>query len=363
MIAINGRFLTQRVTGSQRYGYEVTRRLISRRITEQIMVFVPPHEIAIPGEFLEVTKQIGRLSGHLWEQLELGASSNACGGVLWSPVNVGPIVARRHVVTIHDLSAIQFPEWVGRRFHLWYSFLLPRIASSARHIITDSEHSKVMIAEVLKVPEEKISVVYLAADRRFAVAGSYEVSLLRKKYELPQDFILTLGSLEPRKNVERVVSAWLKLDRRSRLPLVIAGGLGSQRVFGDYNLEALRRHKDILLLGYVPEADLPALYSAATVFVYVSLLEGFGLPPLEAMSCGTPVITSNTTSLPEVVGDAAVTVNPKDVEAIAESMHRMLSDGGLRIEMRDRGFDRARLFSWDETSEEVLQILQRVASN
>jgi glycosyltransferase involved in cell wall biosynthesis len=363
MIKVNGRFLTQRVTGSQRYAHEVTRRLVSLLGKEEMQVFVPRHKGPVPEDFVGVTQSIGRLRGHLWEQLELGLRANRDGGVLWSPVNVGPVVARRHVVTIHDLSAIQFPEWVGKKFHAWYSFLLPRLAASAEHVITDSEYSRAMIVETLGVPEEKVSAIYLAAEPKFTAAGRNEVARLRGRYGLPESFVLTLGSLEPRKNLSRVVSAWLELDRSSRLPLVIAGGLGDQKIFGDYDVAALRRHEDVLLTGYVPEDDLPALYSAATVFVYVSLLEGFGLPPLEAMSCGTPVITSNTTSLPEVVGDAAVTVNPKDVEAIAESMQRMLSDGGLRIEMRDRGFDRARLFSWDETSEDVLQILQRVASN
>jgi glycosyltransferase involved in cell wall biosynthesis len=331
--------------------------------TDHAQILVPQHKEHISEEFATVTRQVGRLQGHLWEQLELGRFANRTGNVLWSPSNVGPIIARRHVVTIHDLSAIQFPEWVSRSFHTWYSFLLPRLATSARHIITVSDYSKASIVRAFGVPEEKVSVIHLAADPKFTAAEQIDITLLKERYDLPENFILTLGSLEPRKNLSRLVLAWLKLDRASRLPLVIAGGLGDKQVFGDYDAEFLHRHEDVLLTGHVLEEDLPVLYSAATLFVYISLLEGFGLPPLEAMSCGTPVITSRTSSLPEVVGDAAITVDPEDTEAIAETMERMLCDGVLSTKMRKRGLERAKLFSWDKTTEQVLHILQREASS
>lgn len=359
MITINGRFLTQNMTGTQRYAHEVARRLVGSRGGEGVRLVMPKHEGPLPEELSASTLQMGRLQGHPWEQLELGGWANRGGGVLWSPVNVGPVNARDHVVTIHDVFSIKFPQWVGRRFHLWYSFLLPRIASSARHIITVSDYSKEAIIDALGVAEDKVSVVYEGVDTGFAVAGRSEMSRVRQKYGLPEDFILTLGSLEPRKNLERVVDAWLRLDEKSRPPLVIAGGLGVRRVFGSYDTEFLRRHKGIRLLGYVPEGDLPALYAAATMFVYASLLEGFGLPPLEAIACGATVVTSDTSAMKEVSGGMAILAAPDSTHSIADGMTEAMETKQAPADREHRSRVIKERFDWAGTADQVGGILER----
>jgi glycosyltransferase involved in cell wall biosynthesis len=272
---------------------------------------------------------------------------------------VGPIGAKRHVVTIHDVFSIEFPHWVGKRFHLLYSFLLPRVASSSCHIVTVSEYSKDRIVENLNVPEDKVSVVYPGVDSSFVNAKRSEIERVRSKYRLPEDFVLTLGSLEPRKNLERVVDAWLQLDTEIRPPLVIAGGLGVSRVFGSYDVNNLRRHQDIRLLGYVLEEDLASLYSAATVFVYASLLEGFGLPPLEAMACGADVVVSNTSAMKETSKKMAFLVDPSSAESIAGGVTLALQVGRNSADRDYRSQLIRQRFNWSDTTKQVGSILQR----
>lgn len=359
MITVNGRFLAQRLRGAQRYAHEVTRRLIHARGGGGIRVLMPRHSESLPEEFGGVAKQVGRLRGHPWEQLELGRFADEGDGVLWSPIGVGPMGAKCHVPTIHDVFAVRFPGWVGRRFHLWYSFVLPRIASSARHIVTVSEYSKGGIVEALEVPEEKVSVVYLGVDPGFVIATADEIAATRRKYGLPQDFILTLGSLEPRKNLDRVVEAWSSLAADGRPPLVIAGGLGDRRVYGNYDADRLRRHKDIQLLGYVPDEDLSPLYSAATVFVYASLLEGFGLPPLEAMACGAAVVVSDTSAMSETHGGLAFLVDPGSVESIATEIEKALQTGRSPAEKEEQSRMVKERFDWSNTAKRTEEILHR----
>jgi glycosyltransferase involved in cell wall biosynthesis len=359
VININGRFLAQRITGPQRYAHEVVRRLIRTRGTKNVKVLVPPYRDPVPKEFVAATSRGGRLRGHPWEQLELGRLANKNGGVLWSPVNVGPVSAKRHVITIHDVFSIQFPRWVGKRFHLWYSLLLPKLASAASQIITVSEYSKVSIVETLRVPEEKVSVIYPGVDARFGIVGNDEVLRVRQKYGLPAHFVLTLGPLQSRKNLERVVDAWLQLDDRDKSPLVIAGGLGARRVYGSYYAGGLRQHRNITLLGYVPEEDLPGLYTSATVFVYASLLEGFGLPPLEAMACGATVVTSRTSAMRETSEGEAFMVEPTSVGSIAEGIARAYRTDQTTAEQEERAERVKKKFNWTSTTEQVAAILER----
>lgn len=305
-----------------------------------------------------MSDEVGRLGGHPWEQLELGRIASKSGGVLWSPVGAGPMGAKNHVPTIHDVFAVQFPEWVGRRFHLWYSFMMPRLARSARHIVTVSEYSKKGIVEAFGVPEEKISAIHLGVDSRFGVATEDEAEATRRKYGLPRDFIMTLGSLEPRKNLDRVADAWSALDADGKPPLAIAGGL-DRRVYGDYDAEGLRRHEDIRLLGYVPDEDLPSLYGAATVFVYASLLEGFGLPPLEAMACGATVVVSDTSAMKETHGGMAHLVDPGDAESIADGIRKALEATKTPAEREAQSARVKERFDWSETASRTEGILSR----
>jgi glycosyltransferase involved in cell wall biosynthesis len=238
-------------------------------------------------------------------------------------------------------------------------------ARRSDRILTVSEASKRDILEYFNVPPEKITVIPNAIDERFLHEPTDEaLRLVAERYQLEGDFVLYVGNIKPHKNVERLVDAF-HLARQAgfdELRLVVIGdelskNASLRRAVHRYNL-----HKHVRFLGFLPDETLSAVYRLASVFVFPSLYEGFGLPPLEAMACGTPVITSNVSSLPEVTGDAALLVDPTDASAIAAAITRVLSEPGLREDLRARGLARARQFSWERSVKEIRDIYQQVAA-
>ncbi len=270
------------------------------------------------------------------------------------------------VATIHDLSFEHLPETFHRRSRTQLRLTVRRTARRAAQIIVPSEHTRRDIIETYGLEPERVSSIPLAAAPHFApVADEGERARVRRRYGIEDEHILALGSIQPRKNLARLIRAYAGLRRaraQAKLPqLVIAG---RKAWLYEETLRALDESGEqerIILTGYVPEADLPALYSSALCFVYPSIFEGFGLPPLEAMACGTPVITGDRTSLPEVVGDAGLLVNPFDEEAIAEAIARVIDDRNLRATLRQRGLERARRFSWRATAQLTLAAYERAA--
>ncbi len=341
-ICCNTRNLSSRLSGVQRYTYEILSRLASIR------------KINAPQ-----TLSHGLL-GHAWEQVALPFELN--GETLWSPANTGPLSVRRQVVTIHDLSTIDHPEWTSKRFSSWYKFLIPKLTRRACRILTVSEYTKDRL--IYYVPEaiDKVFVTPLAADPRFSPVDSLYIRSVVSNLSLPSfNYILAVGSIEPRKNLLTVLKAWESI--LNKMPqdvwLFIAGAPGWAHIFGTqiiYDLPC-RVH----FLGYVPDEFIPALYSGALASVYMSSYEGFGLPPLEAMSCGTPVLVSNSTSLPEVVGDAGLMVDPFDTEAIGDGLIRLVEDSALRQNLRSLGLARSKQFSWDNTAQQTWQVLEEAA--
>jgi glycosyltransferase involved in cell wall biosynthesis len=292
----------------------------------------------------------------LWEQIFLPSAVH--GRLLWSPNNTGPIAVARQICTIHDLIPLDHPEWFSTRFSGWYSWLLPRLARRVEHIITISEYTKYRIVERLRVAPEKITVIPNGVDRRFSPRSAEEIQAVRDALGITApSYLLCVGSLEPRKNLVRLLMAWRRIQSRvaGETELVVAGAAGDSRVFRVLSTEADRTGTHFT--GYVPEEYLPALYSGALALVYPSLYEGFGLPPLEALACGTPVITSDRTSLPEVVGDSAVFVNPENTDSIAEGMWRIFSSQRLRAILREKGMKRSQGFTWERSASETLRLL------
>ncbi|NOZ27369.1 MAG: glycosyltransferase family 4 protein [Chloroflexi bacterium] len=227
----------------------------------------------------------------------------------------------------------------------------------ARRIIADSFSTRDDLVQTWNIPSERISVVHVGVEKVYRPAPPEAVEAFRRRRGLPERFVLYLGTLEPRKNVIAAVEAfarWIQAtgDRTTWLILGGAKGWYYEQIFS--RVQELGITDRVRFPGYIPSAELPDWYRAAEVFLYPSLYEGFGLPPLEAMACGTPVITSNTSSLPEVVGDAALKVDPHDVEAIAEALARLLEDADLRRQLREAGLERARLFSWERTARETI---------
>jgi glycosyltransferase involved in cell wall biosynthesis len=269
------------------------------------------------------------------------------------------------VVTIHDCIHLMFPQYLPNR--LAYAYARAQMWSAARRsdcILTVSEASKRDILHLFNVPPEKIVVVYNAIDSHFAVTPSEEaVSRVRERYQLDHKFVLYVGNIKPHKNLVRLIEAFhqLRQGELADLKLLIIGDQISK-------LPSLRRavhrhklHKQVRFLGYVGDDQLAILYRLASVFVFPSLYEGFGLPPLEAMASGTPVVASNVSSLPEVVGDAAVLVNPYDVDAIVDGLRRVLTDPALAANMSRKGIERAREFSWERSVAKTWAVYQTIA--
>ena len=266
------------------------------------------------------------------------------------------------VFTLHDLIFLFHPQ-THKPLNRWFlTLMMPRFLRVADAVIAVSECTKRDAVRYYGIPEEKIIVIYEGVNPRFRPAGPETVAAVRQKYGLPERFILYVGTIEPRKNLTTLLEAFHHLTtlQPCDLRLVIVGKRGWLYEGFFRRLRELGLEERVHFTGYVPDEDLPALYSAADLFVFPSLYEGFGLPVLEAMACGTPVVCSNTSSLPEVAGDAALLVPPTDVRGLAEAMARVLTDETLRGAMRAKGLARAGEFSWVRTAGETLRIYQTV---
>jgi glycosyltransferase involved in cell wall biosynthesis len=276
-----------------------------------------------------------------------------------------PAVRCRSVVTIHDCIHLMFPQYLPNKAA--YAYARASMWAAARRsdrILTVSEASKRDILSLFNVKPEKIVVVYNAIDEHFSTTPSEEhVARIRERYQLDHKFVLYVGNIKPHKNLVRLIEAFSELRRtHDDLKLLIIGDEISK-------LPALRRavhrhklHKHVRFLGYLKDDTLTVLYRLASVFVFPSLYEGFGLPPLEAMASGTPVVTSNVSSLPEVTGDAAVLVDPYDVDSIGNGIRRILDDPRLAEELRIKGLKRAREFSWERSVEKTQRVYREVAA-
>ena len=273
-IVVNGRFLARRVTGVERYGREI---------------------LQLIGNSCRVERPSRNLNGgmgHFWEQIILPSRVNSR-SILWSPANTGPLWVSNQVLTIQDLSPLEHPEWYRTDFAAWYRLFLPLLAKRVRKILVPSEYVKRKVAARFGV--DNILVTSAGVNKEV-----FHPWAPKHTFDLPARYVLFVGSLEPRKNLSMLLQAWDKVkDEFSDAWLVIAGDTG--KVFHPVHLPP--QMERVRFLGYVPDVALPSLYEGAKLFVFPSLDEGFGLPVLEAMACGTPVIVSNGGALPEVVGE------------------------------------------------------------
>jgi glycosyltransferase involved in cell wall biosynthesis len=265
------------------------------------------------------------------------------------------------VVTIHDLSAFLFPQ-TFRRVNRAYTQWAIRVACRrATRILAVSEATKSELVRWLGVAPERVVVTYDACEERFAPPAPAAIEAFRRRAGLPERFILFVSTLEPRKNLPTLLDAYARIAAATDAPLIIGGSKGwlYEPIFA--KAEALGLSDRVRFVGFIDGADLPLWYAAATVFTLPSLYEGFGMPLLEAMACGTPVVTTTSSSLPEVVGDAGLTVPPTDADALGAALLRALTDVELRAEMRERGLRQARRFSWRATAERTLAAYQDAA--
>jgi glycosyltransferase involved in cell wall biosynthesis len=263
------------------------------------------------------------------------------------------------VVTVYDLIPLLFPQHASLMARLLFRWTTALALRAASHIIAISQVTRRDLLVFYRIPLQKVSAIPLAADSRFHPQLPTEVERVRRKYTLPQDYVLYLGINKPHKNLSKLIEAWAQV-RDSQFTtrnwhLVIAGAWDSRYPEPRQRVEELGLENAVRFLGPVLEKDLPGLYAGAILFVFPSLYEGFGLPVLEAMACGTPVICFNTSSLPEITGEAALLVDPLEVDALASAIDRVLSAKTLRKKLRDKGLSQAGNFSWRKTARETLK--------
>lgn len=264
------------------------------------------------------------------------------------------------VLSVHDVSYRIFPEFFSPRVRLILRLLVGPSVRHAARVITLSECARRDVIGFYRVPPERVTVTPAAAGPQYTPQPQSEVARVRAAYNLPQRYVLAVGNVQPRKNLPRLVEAFSAAAEEADMVLVIVGRSAWRGSEVEATVKRLGLGERVRFAGYVPDSDLPALYTGATLFCYPSLYEGFGLPPLEAMSCGTPTITSNVSSLPEVVGDAALMVDPTSIAEIAAALRYLLTGDAARQEYRARGLNRAALFSWDRTAQLTRDVYDEV---
>lgn len=366
-VALNGLFLANPSTGTGQYLRELVRALRAISPLDEFVLIAPRADRTAPPPLqIAPTRLPGRNFAKLeFEQLTFPRASVRF-DVAHIPHFASPFFPTHPtVVTIHDLIPLVLPAYRGSSFVQLYTFLAAQSAKRADAIIVDSHASARDVRKHLQIPRQKLYVVHLAADARFHPPGAAHVARVRAKYALPENFALYLGGFDVRKNVRRVLETFASVqDAKADTSLVIAGKLPDAKTdfFPDpLNMaETYGVRAQTHFIGFVSEEDKPGLYAAARVFLYPSHYEGFGLPPLEAMACGTPVLSSNASSLPEVVGEGGILLNPDDARRWSDALWEVLTNDARWNELRARGLEKASRFSWERTARETLAVYQKV---
>ena len=328
-ILVNGRFLSRRVTGVERHGREVL-SLLGDRCR------------------LESTRANG-WRGHMWEQFFLPRQMKK-NSILWSPANTGPLAVENQALTLHDLGPLEHPDWFRKSFAAWYRLFLPILIRRVRVIFTPSMYVMNKIRRQFDV--RNIVITPNGVDQLV-----FNPLAKQDKYSLPKKYILFVGTLEPRKNLPDLLQAWNEVkDEFKDIWMIIAGTYGN--VFGSLHLP--RNMERVRFLGHVEEKNLPGLYAGATVFVLPSIDEGFGLPVLEAMACGAPVLASNGGALPEVVDEAGIIFKLHDPNGLSSALREYLTSEQLRCSMKEKGLSRAEMFSWQSPAHILWNTLHEI---
>ena len=341
---INGRFLTKPLTGINRFAYELTCGLIKFGIN--VTIICPKQ--AIKPEYdikgLNIIK-FGFGTSHIWEQISLPLFFvGKKDFMLMSFSGLGPIIIFNKIITIHDLAFLENPSWFSKTYVLIYRLLIPLSARTSKRILTVSEFSKQEIINKLGIKEDSISVIYNAVNNN----QEEQESILEK---VPKNYILAVSSIDPRKNYARLTQAFTIIPNCN---LVVVGGVS--HIFNHVKMN--RSLNNVYTLGRVTDAELTTLYKNARAFIYPSLYEGFGIPPIEAMTYGCPVVASDLSVIHEVCGDAALYVNPYNIDEIAKAIERVDNDINLRLDLRERGYKNIRRYSWHNSSVVLKKIIE-----
>lgn len=347
-VVVNARFLTQRMTGVQRYAVEICLEL--KRMLGDIIEFVSPYNIE-QREYAEClsVKVIGSHKGHIWEQVDFPRYLHKSGNpLLLCLCNTAPLFYKNKIVSIHDVAFEAFPQTFSKSFLYTYRFLIPRIVKSALHVITVSNFSKEEIIKYYGTPEEKISVVYNAVGEQFK--ANYDKGLKESNY------LLAVSSLNFRKNFIAVLKAFDLLENEDQnVNLYIIGDLKNNS-FKTIDIEHYKNNPHIKFLGRVSDEDLIKYYSNALAFVYPSIYEGFGIPPLEAQNCGCPVLVADIPPLHEVIENSGIYCNPYDVRDISLGMSRIIANLDIYRNLAKENVVR---FSWEKSAKKIADLLKQ----
>jgi glycosyltransferase involved in cell wall biosynthesis len=358
LIGLNGRFLVAQRTGVQRSAYKLFLSLVEQGRDFNFVLFTSGDECNSPDWVHPNVRTVACnlnpqriFRNHLWEQFVLPKLARQYEvELLHNPANLAPVLFKgKNIVNIHDVCFLVEPSWFSPTFRLTYSFLVPRIARKAALVITNSNNSKNDILEYLNVGPGKVRFTYWAVEPLFF--------RYNRPYTQRDDQILFVGSLEPRKNLAGLIAAFNLFRRRNPHRKTRLAVVGCENpLFADINYELGEFGADISFLGYIDDTELARLYGNSKALIYPSFYEGFGFPPLEAMAAGTPVVTSWSSSLPEVFGDSAIIVDPTDHGQIAEKTALILNNPQIAASYIEKGLARAQSLSWERVARHTLGI-------
>ena len=362
--------------GIGRYARQMTDALLALDQENEYLLFVPAAKSSSAGSVAaalpsQANVRLVRLPLSeralvaLWHRVRLPLPIELFGGrldVFHSPdFALAPVLKARTLVTVHDLSFRRVPECFEPALLAYLNRVVPRSVARADIVLADSESTRRDAIELLHLPPERVQVVYAGVDSGFGrVTDLVHLEAIRDKYSLPPRFVLSVGTLQPRKNYTRLIEAFARLSGLGDVHLVISGARGWLYADIFHRVEELGLSSRVHFPGYVNEADLPSLYTMAEVFAFPSLYEGFGLPPLEAMACGTPIVVSRASSLPEVVGEAACLIDPLNVEEIAAALQGLLDSPASRSRLAALGLAQAGHFTWSSAARRLLDLYRAV---
>ncbi|WP_194768197.1 glycosyltransferase family 4 protein [Tamlana sp. I1] len=346
MIVINARFLTQKMTGVQRYAFEICNRL-PKKIGNHELIFVAPNEPVVNKLENDIDIVfVGKHKGQLWDQLSLPVFlKKNKNPLLLNFVGIAPIFYKNKIMFLYDLAFKHHPEWFSYSFQKLYNTLIPFSLSNSKRIVTDSNYVKQDIIETYKILDRKLHVIYAAPSEKFI-----NKNLKREK------FILTVSSIDPRKNLKRVIEAFNKID--SDYKLVIVGK--KNKTFSNVGLDEEIINDNIIFTGYLTDEELIDIYNTAELFIYASLFEGFGIPPLEAQACGCACIISNVTSLPEVYGDSVEYFDPNSVDNIKSKMEEVINNKDTIDKIKNLSALNLKRYNWDDSTSKLKCIIEEL---
>lgn len=358
-VYINGRFLTQPSTGVQRFALELLSAL-DRNLENEMdfiqdnnLICLVPNEIDVlllPNWVNISIQKCGKLPGNLWEQIELPFFAR--NGLLVNLCNIGPIFHCNQIIVLHDVSVFAVPEAYSFAFKFKYKFIMSVLAHTAKQVLTVSKFSQNELVHYLRISKDKITTISEGCEHILRTLPDNNVLINNKLDQQP--FLLAVGSSSPHKNMENLIKA-VETDLNNPVKLVIVGGSYS-KVFKDVKIV---NSEKIIQLGYVTNGELRSLYSHAIGFIFPSLYEGFGLPPLEAMTCGCPVLCSNLASMPEVCGEAAIYFDPLNINEIIGQMQYIINNLDIRNKLKQKGFKRVLQYTWRNSAQGLFIVINR----